>query len=103
MKTIEIPIKQIDIDTTTEESTRHSLIDAAADRATVALNDMPDSLITGCAYALLTTFFALEFVLRLTEGDDDPQDVTALRHETLRQVLHLAGIEVNCKISPPAK
>lgn len=103
MKTIELTTTQIDIDTTTEDSTRHSLIEAAADRATEALNAMPDILRTGCTYALLTSFFALEFALRLTEGDDDPQDVTALRHETLRQVLHLAGIEFACKITPLAK
>lgn len=103
MKTIKLTTTQIDIDTTTEDSTRRSLIDAAVDRATEALNDMPYLLITGCAHALLTSFFALEFALRLTESDDDPQDVTALRHETLRHVLHLAGIEVDSKMTPLAK
>ena len=94
---------QIDLDTTTEDSTRRSLIDAAADRATEALNAMPAIRITGCAYALLTSIFALEFALRLTEDDDDPQGVTALRHETLRHVLLLAGIEFDCKMTPIAK
>ena len=103
MKTIELTTKQIDIDTTTEDSTRRSLIDAAADSATEALNAMSSPLITVCTYALLTSFFSLEFAMRLTEGDDDPQDVTALRHETLRHVLHLAGIEFNCKITPTEK
>lgn len=103
MKTIKLPQTQIDIDTTTEDSTRRSLIDAAAVRAAEVLNTMPAIRITGCTYALLTSFFALEFALRLTEGDDDPQDVTALRHETLRHVLNLAGIEFDCKITPLAK
>lgn len=103
MKTIKLAPTQIDIDTTTEDSTRRSLIDAAVDRATEAFNDLPNSLITGCAFALLTSFFALEFALRLSEGDDDPQDVTALRHETLREVLRLAGLEFDCKMTTLAK
>lgn len=97
MKTTELTPIQIDIDTTTEDSARRSLIDAAADCATKTLNTMPDSLITGCTHALLTSLFALDLALRLTEGDDD---VAALRHETLRQVLHMAGIEFNCKMTP---
>ena len=101
MKTIKLTTTtQINIDTTTEDSTRRSLIDAAAVRAAEVLNDLPDIRITGCTYALLTSFFALEFALRLTEGDDD---VAALRHETLRHVLHLAGIEFDCKMTTIVK
>lgn len=100
MKTIKLPPTQINIDTTTEDSTRRSLIDGAANLAIETLNEMPNSLITGCAAALLTSFFALEFALRLTEGDDD---VAALRHETLREILRLAGLEFDCKMTTIAK
>jgi len=100
MNTTKLTTKTFSIDTTTEDSTRRSLIDAAVDRATEALNEMPNSLITGCAHALLTSFFSLEFALRLTEGDDD---VAALRLETLRQVLRVAGLEFDCKMTTIAK
>lgn len=98
MPTITLADKQIDLDTSTEEAARRSIISACADHATAAINSIPAQQCQDCTHALLTSFFALEIYQKLA-GEFPPDSELAVRLATVREILHMSGLEIAFSIA----
>lgn len=100
MNTIKLTDTHIDLDSCSEENARRAIIDAAADRADELIELLTSEQCAQCTHALLTALFALDIIKQYSPADADPQDITAIRHNTLREVLRMAGIESTTTITP---
>lgn len=98
MNTITLADKQIDLDLSEEEAARRSIISACADRATDTINSIPTHKCQDCTHALLTSFFALEIFQKLA-GEFPPGSELAIRLATVRELLHIAGLDIAFSIA----